>query len=487
LPAPPALPTAAYVPTTALALGVEAFVAVRAALRSGAAEARATFECSLDVPFEHAGFMILAGIEPLLESLERFRPKPDDLAWLLSVGIIDGQTRDLLATMRFSCDVEAVLEGSVVFPGEPVLAVDGPFWQAQMVATLVQSALSDATLVATKTMRCSLAAEGSEIIEASAFVAHRLGGCPLLARAAFVGGASATTCTIASRRFGIPLRAMQPLSTVLSTSSETLAYESWLDAAPDLAVLRLDAKDAMAGGARVIAAIKKRPKKSTWHAHQVAIELGSGDRAELATELTRAFVASGVRPPIVAASGDLDEWRISELRRRQAPITSFILGPHTLQLTPPPVRYDLVAIEEGGDWAPRVRLGASLPASSDPGRKVLMRYFDEEGRPVGDLAHATSERLTSARDLKITDRATGFVTRLPSACTSTPLLAKVIRAGKRVARPEGVYETRERARKSVASLFDRYVRLTSPRHYPTGMTPTLVKLKADLVSSLTSG
>jgi nicotinate phosphoribosyltransferase len=480
VPAPAAPP--AYIPTTALALDVESFVTIRASIKAGTADARAAFECSLVAPFEHAGFLIFAGLEPLLESLERFRPKADDLAWLQSAGVIDTATRERLASMRFACDVEAAPEGSVVFPGEPVLSIEGPFWQAQMMSSLVLSALSEPTIVATKAMRCALAAEGGEIVEASATTAHRLGGNPLLARAAFVGGADATTCTLAARRFGIPLRATQPLRAVLASASETGAYEAWLDAAPDLAVLRVDAKDALAGGARVIAAIKKRPKKSTWHALQVAIELGSGDRAELATELTRAFVASGVRAPVIAASGDLDEWRIAELRRRQAPLTSFILGPHTLQLPVRPACYELVAIEEDGDWSPRLRLGPTLALSSDPGRKVLMRYFDSDLRPLGDLAHATNERLHGARDLKIIDRSTGFVTHLPSATTSAPVLSKVMRAGKRVARPESVFDTRERARKAVGSLFDRYLRLTSPRHYPIGTTPALATLKSDLIA-----
>jgi nicotinate phosphoribosyltransferase len=484
VPAPAAPP--AYIPTAALALDVESFVTIRASIKAGTADARAAFECSLGTPFEHAGFMVFAGLEPLLESLERFRPKSDDLTWLHSAGVIDVATKDRLASMRFACDVEAAPEGSVVFPGEPVLAIEGPFWQAQMMSSLVLSALSEPTLVATKTMRCVLAAEGGEIVEASATTAHRLGGNPLLARAAFIGGADATTCTLACRRFGIPLRATQPLRAVLASASETSAYEAWLDAAPDLAVLRVDAKDALAGGARVIAAIKKRPKKSTWHALQVAIELGSGDRAELATELTRTFVASGVRAPVVAASGDLDEWRIAELRRRQAPLTSFILGPYTLRLPAGPANYELVAIEEGGDWSPRVRLGSTVALSSDPGRKVLMRYFDSDARPLGDLAHATNERLHGARDLKIIDRSTGFATRLPTAATSAPVLAQVMRAGKRVARPESVLDTRERARKAVGSLFDRYLRLTSPRHYPIGTTQTLATLKADLIANATS-
>jgi nicotinate phosphoribosyltransferase len=480
---PPSAAPPTYLPVSALALDLEAFVAVRAAGKAGIADSRAAFDCSLPAPFPNAGFMVFAGLEPLLEALERFKPKSDDLLWLKSIGAIDPPTLERLATMRFACDVEAVPEGSVVFPGEPVLSVEGPYWQAQLVSGLVMAALSDATMVATKVARCSLAAEGGEIIEASAASAHRLGGSPLLARAAYVGGADATTSAIAARRFGIPLRTPQPIRAVLASASETAAYEAWLDAAPDFAILRVDAHDAMAGGARVISAIKKRPKKSTWHALQVAIEIGSGDRAELATELTRAFVASGVRAPIIAASGDLDEWRIAELRRRQAPLTAFILGASTLQLPSCPARYELVAIEQGGVWSPRVHIGPTIATTSDPGRKVLLRYFDANRRPVGDLAHATNERLHGARDVRLVDRSTGFVTKLVGAATSEPLLRKVIRAGKRVNAVETVSETRERAKSSVASLADRYLRLTSPSHYPIGMTSALAALKADLTSA----
>jgi nicotinate phosphoribosyltransferase len=481
MPPPPQAAPPAYVPVNALALDLDAFVAVRAAIRAGIADARAAFECTLDAPFDHAGFIVLAGVEPLLEALERLRPKAEDLAWLESTGVIDEEARRRLESMRFACDVDAVREGSVVFPGEPVVAVEGPFWQAQLVCGLVQSALSEASLVATKIARCALAAEGGEIIEASAATAHRLGGTPLLARAAYVGGADATTCTLAARRFGIPLRAAQPVRSVLASGSETTAYEAWLDASPDLAILRVDAHDALAGGARVIAAIKKRPKKSSWHALRVAIEVAGGDRAELATELTRAFVASGVRAPVVAASGELDEWRIAELRHRKAPLTAFILGSYTLQLPVRPARYELVAIEEDGVWSPRIRLGPTLAATSDPGRKIVVRYFDADKRPIGDIAHGTNERIMGARDPRMVDRTTGFASKL-GAAAGGPLLLKMMRAGKRVSEAETIDVTRERARRSVASLHDRYARLTSPAHYPVGTTAALAALKAELVT-----
>lgn len=475
-------PPPAYVPVSALSLDIDAFVAARAAVRAGIADSRAAFECSLAQPFDHAGFIVLAGIEPLLESLERLRPKTEDLAWLKASGFIDEPTRERLESMRFACDVEAVAEGSVVFPGEPVVCVEGPFWQAQLVGGLVRSAISEASTVATKVARCTLAAEGGDIIEASAAVAHRPGGNPLLARAAYVGGADATTCTIAGRRYGIPLRATQPLRSVLAPSSETAAYEAWLDASPDLAILRVDARNPLDGGARVISAIKKRPKKSTWHALRVAVEVASGDRAELATELTRAFVASGVRAPIVAASGDLDEWRIAELRARKAPVTAFVLGSEILQMPVRIARYDLVAIEEDGAWSPRLRMGPELASTSDPGRKVLMRYFDSDKRPVGDIAHATNERMLSARDPKMVDRSTGFTVRLNGASTSAPLLGKMMRSGKRTDDAESAADSRERARRGVQSLADRYLRLTSPSHYPVGATMTLASLKAELIA-----
>src|SRR5208282_3226364 len=120
---------------------LDAFVAVRAAIASGIADARATFEYSLASPSADFGYFVFAGLDPLLDAMERFKTKPDDLSWLASVGAIDEATRRVLADVRFACDVDAAPEGSVVFPNETTLTVEGPFWQAQLVAGLVEGAL----------------------------------------------------------------------------------------------------------------------------------------------------------------------------------------------------------------------------------------------------------------------------------------------------------------------------------------------------------
>src|SRR5262245_33160183 len=218
-------------PPSILSLDLDAFVAVRAAIHSGHAEARATFECSFESPSPHTAFMVFAGLEPLLDALERIRPKPDEVAWLDELGAIDEDTRRLLMNMRFACDVDAAPEGTVVFGAWRGLVFEGPYWQAQLIGGLVTRAVTQATLVATQMARCSLASAGREIVEAGASSAYGLLGGTLLARAAYVGGASATTCTQAGRRYEIPLRAPQPARALASAKTVTAAFESWLRAA----------------------------------------------------------------------------------------------------------------------------------------------------------------------------------------------------------------------------------------------------------------
>ena len=400
--------------------------------------------------------------------------------WLESIGAIDEKSKGRLADMRFSCDVDAALEGSVVFASEPILTVEGPFWQAQLVGALVRSALAAATRAATKAARCVLGADGGEVIEASSATAHRLGGNPLVSRAVYVGGAHGTTSALAARRYGIPARASLPLRLVLAAPDERAAFDAWLDASSDRAILRIDHGDAHAGFAHAIEALKRRcapPSTDTG----AAIEIGGGDHAELARAAVAAFAAAGLAPPTIVASGGLDEFRIAELRRQDAPIAGFIVSSLEVDDGAWVAQYDLAAIEADGQWSPRLRLGRTAASSSDPGRKVIVRYFDDDGHPLADVAHATNERIQSARDIRFTERATGFPSRLQAA-TSTQLLTNVMRQGKRVSLPQPAKNIRDHALASVLALHPRHQRLDAPSYYPVGMTPALAELKSDLIA-----
>jgi len=402
--------------TSVLGLGLEAFATVRSAIAAGVADARAAFELTLHPP-EHHGFMVLAGVEPLVDVLERMRPRVEELDWLESVGAIDGSARRRLAETRFVCDVDAVAEGSVVFGGEAVLVVEGPYWQAQLVGGLALAALTDATLVATRFARLALASRGAvDLVERGSATAHRLGGTPLLARAAYIGGASATTSALAGRRYGIPV-------SELNGAAERIAL------------------------ARGTARIVPQPELDERAALELR-EAGDDPDDEGWTEREWAVVAAE------GASGGGSR-----------------------------ASYDLASIENAGSWSPRMRVGADAGSSSDPGRKLLMRYFDREGHPIADVAHAMNERMLRASGGRYVDRVTGLPGKLAGA-SSQPLRASMMRNGKRANAPERPAVLRERAQRSVETLGEAHKRLASPARYPVGVTPQLAALKAELLAQI---
>ncbi len=476
----PALPPPPPLITSALGLGLEAFVAVRAAMQGGMADARAAFELTLDAPSRDWGFLVLAGLEPLVDALERFKARVDEADWLESIGAIDARTRKRLVEARFACDVDAAPEGSVVFPGEGVLTVEGPYWQAQLVGALILGAIAEATFVATRFARMRIAADGPDVFERGAASAHRLGGVPTLARAAYVGGARATSSALAGRRYRIPVVAAQPAQLDAAAGSEDRAIRMWLASCDTDCVLRLDATRAHALLPRLVANLRDRAIGD----RRISIELPSGDRAGLARAVARAFAEGGLHAPPVVISGDVDERLALELRDAPMSVRAYVLPAEAVEGTSRMARYDLVSIEDGGSWAPRLRLGHDGESSSDPGRKLLVRYVDPSGRPVADVSHATSERMLRAAGGRYVDRVTGLSGKL-AATGSTPMRAAVMRAGKRASTAEPAEALRDRAINAIATLDEGFRRIVSPARYPVGITPSLATLKAEMLAKAT--
>lgn len=478
---PPPAPALVQSP---LALGLDAFEAVTACVHSGQANARATFEVSFTGAAEREPFLVFAGLEPLLDALEKLRFRPDDLEWLRNAGAIDDQTVQRLAQFRFTCDVDAPPEGSVVFPGEPVAIVEGPLWQAVMVEAFVISGLDAPTRWATHFARCALAAAPAEVIEVGSAHVHRLGGNALLGRAAFVGGAGATTNALAGRRYSVPVRARQPRSFVLALQSEVAAFDAWLRSVSDQAILRVDARDPYAGIERAVTAIRSRATAS-WSDAPAAIEIGGGDLVELARHASRTFERAGLRAPVLVVSGELEPCRIDELRRTGVPVVAFAVdGPAD---EAPWATWEIAAIESDGQWSPRARPGATTLASTLPGRKVALRYYDADGRAAGDLVHGASERHLSPKDARGVELASGFPLRLRDAASSAPIAQKAMRAGKRVASNEPTADARERARRSLELLPEPFRRLRAHVRYPVGATPALAALHTEVVAKMLEG
>ena len=469
-PAPPSI-----LPTSALGVGVEAFLAVRAAAKAGIADARAMFELSLTG--DDGRFFVLAGLDPLLDALERFRVKPDEAAWLEAMGLVDGTTKRRLDS-RFACDVDAAPEGSVVFAGEPLLTIEGPYWQAQLVGALVMASIADATFAATRVARAVIAADGGTVIETTAASARRLGGAPLLARAAYIGGAGATTSALAARRYGVPARSLQPARFGRAAADERVTFEAWIAASPRAATLRLDPRAPRESLARLVEAAAEARAAADWDDGALAVLVPAADAPELARDVALAFEEAGLREPEIVVADAPDEIAIMELRRQAAPIGGYCVSTHVPEDAASRWRYDLVALEQDGAWSPRPQ----STSAGDPGRKMLMRYVDAEGRPVADVAHLTNERILRAKDGRFVERATGATAQLRGAASSAPLLASVMRSGKRASPAEPARAIRQRAQRAIASLAPRHRRLASPARYPVGTTAALAALRAELAS-----
>jgi nicotinate phosphoribosyltransferase len=476
------MPSAApppILPTSALGIDIGAFAAIRAAEHAGIAERRATFELTFEGD-DRDGFLLFAGLEALIDALERLKLKPDELAWLHAAGAIDDDLRRRLLEMRFVCDVDSALDGSVVFGGEPVVVVEGPYWQTQLVGGIVKSALVDTTLAASYVARCALAADGAALLETTSADARRLGGAPLLARAAYVAGAAATTSALAGKRYGIPVRAIMPPHLFDAIGDDAAALEAWLTSTPEGAIVRLDGHDPRGSLETLGRLIAQRAKRATWEDVRLSVLVPPSEAVELARDATGMFEEAGLRDPLVFVGGPLGPGAIAELRRQSAPIAGFCVSALEFGDSTTRASYSLVAIENDGAWSPRAPSLARRDHRGDPGRKLVMRYFDSAQRPVADVIHLANERMVRTKDGRFFDRASGAGEQLSGATGSSPLLSSVMRAGKRATGSESARTIRQRATKALAALQPRHRRLATPARYPVGITSALAALKAEL-------
>jgi nicotinate phosphoribosyltransferase len=466
-------------PTSALGIELGAFAAIRAAEHAGIADRRATFELTFEGD-DRDGFLLFAGLEALVDALERLRLKPDELAWLHAAAAIDDGLRRRLSEMRFVCDVDSALDGSVVFGGEPVVVVEGPYWQTQLVGGIVKSALVDTTHAASYVARCALAADGVPLLETTSADARRLGGAPLLARAAYVAGASATTSALAGKRYGIPVRAIAPHHLFDAIGDDAAALEAWLASTPEGAIVRLDGHDPHASLATLGRLISQRAKRASWDDVRLSVLLPPNEAVELAHEAAGVFEAAGLREPHVFVGGPLGPAAIAELRRQASHFAGFCVSPLEFGESTARASYSLVAIEKDGAWSPRAPSLPRRDERGDPGRKLVVRYLDSSQRPVADVIHLANERMVRAKDGRFFDRASGAAEQLAGATSSAPLLSSVMRAGKRANAAESARSIRQRATKALAALQPRHRRLATPARYPVGITSALAVLKAEL-------
>lgn len=482
-PIPPAEP-----PAQGLALLTDLYQLTMACAywRSGKANQEAVFHLHFRKhPFQ-GGFTVAAGLAPAIQYLQSFRFSEDDLAYLAQLTgndqkpLFDQGFIDHLRDLRFSCDVDAMPEGTVVFPQQPLLRIRGPILQCQLVETALLNIINFQTLVATKAARICLAARGEPVLEFGLRRAQGTDGALSASRAAYIGGCDATSNVLAGRIHGIPVRGTHAHSWVMSFDDEPDAFEAYADALPNNCVFLVDTYDTLDGVRNAVAAGLRLRQRGH---EMIGIRLDSGDLASLSIEARRILDEAGFPKAVIVASNDLDEHIIASLKEQGARIAVWGVGTRLVTGHDQPALggvYKLSAIRQpDGTWSHKVKLSEQAVKISNPGIQQVRRFQDRNGF-IADVIYDVDAGLPE--EVTLVDPADpNRRRRLDPGLLGVDLLTPVFRQGRKVAEPVPLAEVRQRTIRQLARFPAGVRRFLHPHAYPVGLEVGLHNLKTHLI------
>ncbi|MBN1343907.1 MAG: nicotinate phosphoribosyltransferase [Phycisphaerae bacterium] len=416
---------------------------------NGLHERRACFEAFVRGLPPNRSYLIAAGLEQVLHYLTNLRFTDEQVGWLKDQAPFQGISPaffEYLRQMRFACDVWAMPEGSVFFPGEPILRITGDLIQSQLVETYVLTCLTIQVLVASKAARIVWAARGRPVVDFGARRAHGPMAGLLAARAALIGGCAGTSLVEAARRLGVRAVGTQAHSWVMSFEDEQEAFLRYADLFGPHTVCLIDTYDTIAGARKAVAVGKDLS----------GVRLDSGDLVSLSKQVRQVLDEAGLRHTKIVASGDLNEFRIAELLDRGAPIDLFGVGTEMVTSHDAPALslvYKLVESEDkAGVMAPRIKQSAAKATLA--GAKQVYRQYQASGAMTGDLLARDGEQASGA-----------------------PLLAQVMRCGKLQMAAPGIQRLSDRARDQIAALPPELRELSSAAPYSVTVSEALRSLQ----------
>ena len=434
-------------------------------------------------PFQ-GGYVVSAGLALVLDYLREFRFVEDDIEYLRTLTGSDGELMfeeeflTYLRDLELSVEVDAMPEGTVAFPHQPLLRVKGPILECQLLETALLNIINFQSLIATKAARIALAAGNDEVLEFGLRRAQGIDGGVSASRAAYIGGCAATSNVLAGKVYGIPVRGTHAHSWIMSFDDEMAAMESYAEAMPNNCVFLVDTYDTIEGVKKAITVGQKLRERG----HKlVGIRLDSGDLAYLSLEARRLLDAADFYDAAIVASNDLDEHLIESLRYQGAKISVWGVGTRLATAYDQPALggvYKLAAIEgPDGNWVPKVKLSEQWIKTSTPGIQQVRR-FSYEGGAIADMVF--DETLGPSNfmidPLDVTRRR-----EIDSKTAYEDLLVPVFKAGQMVLGPESLTQIRERVKTQLNLFHDGIRRLANPHRYPVGLEAGLHKLKSELV------
>ncbi|MCL1929514.1 MAG: nicotinate phosphoribosyltransferase [Treponema sp.] len=451
---------------------------------------RAVFEVFFRHQPSGGGFSVFAGLETLLQTLKNFSFSKEDLDYLSSLNYFEDAFLDYLIDFRFSGDLFAMDEGTIIFPQEPVIRVDSNLIEAQILEGLILNTINFQSLIATKTARVVLASNNGFVMEFGLRRAQGPDGALSASRAAFIGGASGTSNVLAGKMFTIPVLGTMAHSWVLSFPDEEEAFRAYAALYPDKTIFLIDTYDTLKSG---IHNAIKAGRELAGKGKNFGVRLDSGDIHYLSVEVRRILNEAGFPNATITVSNDLDEYIVDTLTKAGAPIniwgvgTRMVTGGNEAAFSGV---YKLAAKEEEGNLIPTMKFSDNPEKTTNPGIKQVWRIKDEKGLAVADIM-----ALDDLENPDIPEKGKQHVFWHPQAdyrhfyhtilndASAEALLKKRISKGEIISETLFLPEIQQKVREGLECFDHSYKRILNPHIYKISVTERLRTLKLDLIKT----
>lgn len=453
-----------------------------------AQKVRASFDVFFRRHPDRGGFSIFAGLEQIVEYIEKMNFSPKDIEYLRSLDLFDDTFLKYLESYRFQGDIRAFREGTIMYPNEPILTVTAPIIDAQLVETALLAEINHQSLIATKTQRIVRAADGRGIFDFGARRAHNVDAAVYGARAAYIGGATSTATVLAGQLFNIPVSGTMAHSWVMYYEDEYQAFKKYAKTYPDNAVFLIDTYDVIHSGLanairvakEVLEPLGKRLK---------GVRIDSGDLAYLSKRVRTILDAAGLLDCKIIASNSLDEYTISSLLNAQgAKIDGFGVGERLITSKSEPVFgavYKLVAVEKDGKVLAKIKVSETVEKITNPGRKKVYRIYDAAGKAIADLLTLAEETPDLTKPYRYIDPKKPWKNRFFTNCTARELQEDVIKNGKCVAKKETLAEIRAYVKRQLEKeIWQEEQRFENPHTHYLDMSPAYYEMKLRLLNEM---
>ena len=431
---------------------------------------------------DEAAYSIFVGLEDIINYILNLHFDDEDINYLKSLNIFNDNFLNYLRNFKFSGDLYAFKEGSIVYPNVPLVTVVAPLIDCQLLETALLATVNHETLIATKANRIVLASKGRSVSDFGARRAHNIDSALYGAKAAYIGGVNSTATTLAGQLFNIPVSGTMAHSWVMAFDSEYEAFLSYAKLYPSNTILLIDTYDVINSGLKNAIKVAKDYLISNGYKLK-GVRIDSGDLAYLSKKTRKILDENGLNDTIIIASNSLDEYKISSLIEQGAKLDSFGVGENLITSKSDPVFggvYKLAGIYKNNVLEPKIKISATLEKITNPSFKEVYRLYNDENKAIGDLLTLKDEIVDE--NTQIVDPLKPWKKLDLKQFKIKKMHHKIFEKGKLIYEIPSILDTRNYVRYQIDNeLWDEEKRFVLPHTHYLDFSKALYDLKIKLI------